>query len=259
LNPVRQKKSKRRVMKNRSLAVLSATTAALIWSGAVHAADMPFKALPPPPPPPLTWSGAYLGVHVGSGWGTVEAALNSVTGAPAFPVGIPISSHSINGFLGGVQIGYNFQAGPIVYGVEGSFSGADLKGTTPCVLILSCSTKVDWLGTAAGRLGFTVDRAMVYAKGGVGFADSKYNAAINTPGLGIAVSTSKSDTRLGALFGAGVEYMFMPNWTAMVEYNYIDFGKRNLNFPFAGGFVASANVAVTQNINLVKAGLNYHF
>ena len=147
---------------------------------------------------------------------------------------IPVSQTQSNGFLGGVQGGYNLQLSPVVViGVEGDFSWTGIKGTSPCVLVLTCSTDHDWVATVAGRFGVTYDRVLFYVKGGVAWAQTTYAASLNLGG--VSVTTSVDETRLGALFGTGIEYAFLPGWSAKVEYNYIDFGKDDYNFPLAIG------------------------
>jgi outer membrane immunogenic protein len=288
--------------------ILAIASASLLSCGLANAADIPVKArpLPPPPPPVFSWTGFYIGGHVGGAWGTTESTLNSVTvdiscrevidmiatAAPA-PVpcfdrtlttlstltngngsilgthtlgglSIPISQTQTNGFLGGVQGGYNWQVAPwAVIGVEAQFSWTDLKGTSPCVLVLACSTEHDWITTLAGRFGVTYDRLMLYVKGGVAWSKVTYSASL-TLGSPFDFTTSVSDTRFGPMFGAGVEYAFLGNWSAKIEYNFIDFRDQDYTFPLAfaaGPFNVNLNFDTTirEKIHLVKAGLNYRF
>ena len=105
---------------------------------------------------------------------------------------------------------------PGVAAVQGEISGAGIKGTTPCLVILACKTETDWVATLAGRLGVTL--------------------------------------------GMGVEYALNQNWSAKIEYEYIDFGHDTFNFPFAfGPFTATATANIWQNLHTVKAGVNYRF
>jgi len=126
---------------------------------------------------------------------------------------------------------------------------------------------VNWLGSVAGRVGYTFDRTMLYVKAGVAFADSDYSASLG------GFSLNASDTRTGVMVGAGVEYAFLPNWSAKLEYNYMDFDTESLGFPLNGGCndgvkaaaarrlsgPSSLNVDVTQKIHLVKFSVNYRF
>ena len=227
-------------MKRQLLAFACAT---LFGCSIASAADLAVRKAPPPPAPISSWTGFYIGAHVGTGWGTTESEFSDIA--------LRISQTSTNGFLGGVQVGYNLQLSPaVVIGVEGDFSGTSIKGTSPCFVVVSCSTDHDWVATLAGRFGVTYDRALFYVKGGVAWAQTTYAASLG------GFTTSVDETRLGALFGTGIEYAFLPGWSAKVEYNYIDFGKDDFSFPLGGG---SVNVAVQESTHLVKAGLNYRF
>jgi outer membrane immunogenic protein len=241
----------------------------LLSAGVAQAADMPVKAAPVAAPPPFSWSGFYIGAHVGAGWGTVESSITSVEidrvkmimdGTDTFS--IPFTSHTINGFLGGGQIGWNWQSGWFVFGIEGQFSGSDIDGSTPCatfvVNLARCSANVNWVATAAARFGVAIDRAMIYVKGGGAWADTEYSAA----GIGGSFTTTASDTRSGWMVGAGVEYAFAPNWSAKIEYNFMDFGSDNLAFPILdrrGNQFATVNADIDQKLHLIKFGLNYRF
>lgn len=234
-----------------------ALSLAAVQSGA--AADLPVKA-PRYPAAVMspTWTGLYIGAHVGAGWETVESDVNaSAFGAPGGGT-FPISSHQENGFLGGGQIGYNHQVGWAVFGVEGSFSGADISGTAPCITFASCTTKTKWIATATGRIGVTAsdNKLLAYVKGGGAWKDTDYSLTASFGGP--TTTASASPTRSGWLFGTGVEYGFAPNLSAFVEYNYMDFGKDSISFTAnPGGFVTPVNVS--DKVHLVKAGLNYRF
>ena len=245
--------------------ILLGTTmlAGLLIAGAAQAADMPLKAQPRAVEG-FSWTGFYVGAHVGGTWGTVESAL--VDG----PFSLPISSHTVNGFVAGGQAGYNLQVNPwLVLGVEGQISWTDASGRTPCApfSILGCSADVNWIATLAGRVGFTRGHTMLYVKGGVAWADTDYNVDF----LGINF-LSASSTRTGAMVGAGIEHAFAPNWSAKIEYNYMDFDTDNLGFGIANNCNSdmevavssrvcgrTVNVDVSQKIHLVKFGLNYRF
>jgi outer membrane immunogenic protein len=258
-------------MRTRMVLVLTAACASFTAVGAAQAADLPRKA----PVQSIVaaahnWSGFYVGVHGGAAWGTVESSLNKISmphkdrehvglldgvngvgGFGSILSGLPISSHGINGFLGGGQAGVNWQSGIAVFGVEGQFSASNIEGTSPCLVVVACSTQVNWVATVAGRFGLAIDKALWYVKGGAAWADSEYKATFGP------FSASASDTRFGVMFGTGVEYAVTSNWSAKIEYNYIDFGRDSVTFalPFRG----SASVDIDQKIHLIKAGINYRF
>ena len=211
--------------------------------------------------------------------GTTESTLKSISATQCFDgfcvpndpitgILIPISQTQTNGFLGGVQGGYNWQIAPwAVIGVEAQFSWTDLKGTSPCVVVLACSTEHDWITTLAGRFGVTYDRLLLYVKGGVAWSKVNYSASLtlgpDTGPFGNFI-TSVSDTRFGAMFGTGVEYAFWGNWSAKIEYNYIRFKDKDYSFPlsFAQGpdsLNLNFDTTIKEHIHLVKAGINYRF
>lgn len=224
-------------------------TTSLFTAGtqAAHSADLPYKAARPAPiaAPVWSWNGFYIGAHVGGAWGTVESEFSAIP--------FPIASAAINGFLGGGQIGYNLQSGIVVFGIEADASWSNLKGTTPCLFVLTCKREADFLGTVTGRVGLTADRALIYVKGGAAWAHIEHDVSA----VGVAV-TSADKTVWGWTVGTGVEYAITGNWSAKIEYNFMDFGKNTLSFasPIPGGGV---DVETTSYVHAVKFGVNYRF
>jgi outer membrane immunogenic protein len=256
-------------MLKKTLGLLASAAMVLGVSQVASAADMAVKALPPPAPI-WTWTGFYIGAHVGAGWGTTESTLTSLTapGAPPFVFGIPFSQDSRSGFLGGGQVGYNWQSGWAVFGVQGDIAATDIKGTTPCFLILSCHTKTDWLATVSGRLGAVVaDRGLIYVKGGGAWMNSKHTVSFPNFGPGGGpinnlVIASEDSTAFGWLLGLGTEWMITPNWTAFIEYNYIEFDKKNEAFainPVLVGPGVFVNADLKNKLSIAKVGVNYKF
>jgi outer membrane immunogenic protein len=235
-------------------ALLVATTSLFtIGTQAANSADLPYKAARPAPiaAPVWTWNGFYIGAHVGGAWGTVESEFSD------FP--FPIASSTINGFLGGGQIGYNIQNGIFVFGIEADASWTNLKGTTPCLFVLTCKREADVLGTITGRLGLTADRALIYVKGGAAWAHIEHDVSI----FGTAL-VSDDKFVWGWTVGTGVEYAITGNWSAKIEYNYMDFGSNTLNFAIPVGIpggpgAGTIDVDATTRIHAVKFGVNYRF
>jgi len=246
--------------------------------GMAQAADLPVKSSPYIAPAPVwSWTGFYIGGHVGGGWGTTSSTLNSLGTPFPLPPGFgtgALSNLSSSGILGGVQLGYNYQISPLfVLGVEGDFSWADINGDGPCSVQLpffipvafSCGGTANWIGDITGRVGLAHDRLLVYLKGGWAWSDNDYNVSGTIPiGPGVSVNGSASSTRSGGLLGFGIEYAFTQNWTAKIEYNYIDFGTDTITVPtsvtgLGGGLNLSPSVAIDERINLVKVGVNYKF
>jgi outer membrane immunogenic protein len=245
-------------------AILIATTAA------GSAADMAVKAPYAASAPIWNWTGFYIGGHVGAGWGTTETTLDSIAapGVPLTPAGLALTQNSRSGFLGGGQIGYNFQSGWAVFGVQADIAGMDVKGTTPCLVTFSCTAKSDWLATVSGRFGGVVaDKTLVYVKGGAAWLNTTHSFSVPTGavfggiGLGGFGGVSAESTALGWLLGFGAEYAFTQNWSAFIEYDYMDFDKKNVAFnltvPGAGTVVA--NTSIQNKLSIAKIGLNYKF
>jgi outer membrane immunogenic protein len=247
----------------------AAATLLLVSTVAGSAADMAMKAAPYAPAAVANWTGFYIGGHVGAGWGTSEATITGISaGGVAAPFDFPFAQVSRSGFLGGGQIGYNFQSGWAVFGVQGDIAGLDVKGTAPCVVFASCTSKSDWLATVSGRIGAVVaDRALIYAKGGAAWMNSTHSVNVSGffgPGTAGQL-TSQESTSWGWLVGMGAEYMITQNWSAFIEYNYIEFDKKNesfnLNTAFGGfggpGIVANADLK--NKLSIAKIGVNYKF
>jgi len=238
-------------MKKNLLSGLALSALALCVVGSVaKAADLPAR-LPVKAMMPVqgyNWTGLYIGAHVGYGWGQSRFT------DPATP-GWSLSN-DVNGVLGGGQIGYNYQVGQMVFGIEADVSGANVEGRATDVAPFAGDlyhTNVDLVSTVTGRVGMAFDRSLFYVKGGGAWAHTKYEY---TPlSFGDSTLTSATETRTGWTVGAGVEYAFAPQWSARLEYDYMDFGTNNgVNLvPIASGFTAG----VDQQIHAVKFGVNF--
>jgi outer membrane immunogenic protein len=253
--------------------LLAAAGLTAMGLSSASAADLAVKAPYGAPSPVWNWTGFYAGVHAGAGWGTTESTLTSISGlgVPVTPVNLPIAQNNRSGFLGGGQIGYNYQSGWAVFGVQADIAGLDVKGTTPCITVLSCTAKSDWLATATGRIGGVVaDKTLVYAKGGAAWLNTTHSVTLpavgigGIGGLGVGGTASTGTTSFGWLIGAGAEYAFSPNWSAFLEYDYMEFDSKNaaLDLSALGGLGAGAatgNVAFKNKLSIAKIGINYKF
>jgi outer membrane immunogenic protein len=216
--------------------IFSTTAAILAFTAAAQTALAADLRRRPPPEYPVKapvvrafdWSGFYVGVNGGYGWGTSRYDFPGVS-----------NRFDVNGGMAGGTVGYNYQFGQTVFGIEGDFDWQNVKGSAACVAGL-CQTKADWLATVRGRLGYAVDRFMPYVTAGAAFADVKATVP----------AAAQSDTRTGWTVGGGAEYAFAPNWTVKAEYLYVDLGKFTCN-------VCGSNVKFNENV--VRAGLNYKF
>jgi outer membrane immunogenic protein len=242
------------------LLLTTVSVLALISARPGLAADLPTRMPVKAAPAPVrvfSWTGCYLGGHVGWGWGR-----KTFTDTPdGFLVSDLVGSMSsvdvdTNGFLGGGQVGCDYQfATNWVVGVEGNFSWADISGSATFPNIaLDFSTfhaKTDWLASGTGRLGYAWDRWLVYAKGGAAWAHDKYTVDY----LG---TWAASETRSGWTVGGGLEWAFADNWSAKLEYQFYDFGSKDVTFINAATS-GSGVENVKQQIQTVKLGLNYRF
>ena len=237
--------------------------------------DAPAPSFAPMLPAPGTdWTGAYIGAQGGYGWGRTQWP--DVFGAVGPAGNLPHFDNS--NWLAGGTIGVNAQSGRFVFGVEGemlatgikgNFAGSDAQFFAPGIVINSAmSSRIDWLALASARAGFVVgDSLMLYGKGGVAVAEERHAAAAtqNIPALSIDVSGKAIHT--GALVGAGGEYAIAPNWSVKAEYNYIKMFAQQVQLngtaaggPFGAGIqVVNAAGRITQDLQLVKFGVNYHF
>ena len=236
--------------------LLFATTALVAFGAPATASDIPARAVVKAPvmvtAPVATWTGCYVGAHIGGGWGRT---VFSNTSPFVIPPGADVSVHP-NGFLGGAQIGCDYQFAPNwVIGIANDFSWADIKGNEddPFFTNKNLAAKTEWIDTLAGRLGYAGATWMVYGLGGVAWASDRYDLTIN-PG---ATVLSAKETRSGWVAGSGLEWRFAHNWSAKIEYNYLDFGTKTVTLTSGGG--GQLPIDVSQRISLVKVGINYRF
>ena len=154
----------------------------------------------------------------------------------------------LDGFVGGGQIGYNYQLGQVVLGVEADFQGADLKaGPSFAGLGIVSEGKTEWFGTVRGRVGFAFDRFLPYVTGGLAYGSVKTTLA---PGVTINGLNSDDNTHTGWTVGGGVEYAITNNLVAGVEYLYVDLGDKK---------VFNGADKVSTDFSLVRARLSYKF
>jgi outer membrane immunogenic protein len=272
-------------MRLRISKVLFGTTAlaGLMFVGAAQAADMPLKA-PRAVVAPYSWTGFYVGGHVGYGWGDKDFSLPDIAGEKFgycdtkhmncfdfSDLGNPALTHKLSGFLGGVQAGFNVQSGAWVLGIEGQFSWTGMDEQSKALLGeyiycyshydigLNAKTEVNWVATIAGRIGYTFDRFMIYAKGGVAFADQDYNWVV-TKGDHDFTSAKFGETRTGWMVGVGTEWVLTGSWTAKLEYNFMDFGDKTLNVVAdVYGRPKEFKINIDEQMHVVKFGINYRF
>jgi outer membrane immunogenic protein len=214
-----------------------------------QAADLPPARRPaavapvPYAPPVYNWSGFYVGGNLGAGFAD-SSWTDPFTGAH--------NTFNKTGFIGGGQVGANWQINALVLGIEGDFDWTGLKGSGHDSVGNTINTNTQWTSTVTGRAGVAFDRLLVYGKGGVAFAHD--NDSLNDI---FGSTASASATRTGWTAGAGLEYAFAPNWSAKMEYDYLGFGSETLNLPTAGFSTYNSNASL--NVQEVKAGINFRF
>lgn len=284
--------------------LLSATALALVISaGTAFAADLPSRKAPPeyiPPPPPPLWTGFYVGLNAGGTFGGDSS--NSVSGGPIAvfnnsnasfnainAVGSTIGgnvSNSSGGFIGGGQVGYNFQTGNFVWGIEadiqgiaGSSNSSGVSASAPGAGAdiwngtVSTTKSLDYLGTVRGRVGFLITPTLlIYGTGGLAYGGANAGSSfLGTDTLftsqAVITGSNQSDTLVGWTAGGGLEWMFFPNWSFKVEYLYYNLGSAH----YSDGVLSNFNdtgVLFTQGLpvskasfngNIVRVGVNYHF
>jgi outer membrane immunogenic protein len=241
-------------------AILATVSILALSAASAYAADLPRQYKAPPAIETFSWAGFYVGGHLG--WGSADKDWAQISPA-AFALNR--ASFDASGFLGGGQVGFNLQSGAFVYGVEfdASWTNADgdaIQTVTPTWRSL---TELNWLGTVTGRIGYAWDRVLLYAKGGVAWANETHSQFFTPAATGISTLVSSLDhTQTGWVVGGGIEWAMSGNWSAKVEYNYVDLGSDRftfLNNPPAPGARATDIWDIDQRIHMVKFGINYRF
>ena len=252
---------------------------------ASFAAERPVPYTPPPPPVPVyTWTGCYVGASAGTSYGTSthRTVANSVVtaGPGAAPTPLPAAvaagsnitdSFNLSGFIGGGQIGCNYQFGQWVIGVEADGSGTNKEGQAQEVPLqpflpgsqnFVSQTQERWLVTARGKLGLSGwgwfgDKTMIYVTGGGAWAKIDTSEFL----LGTVLNTGhqESNTRTGWTVGGGIEYAVGYGWSIKGEYLYVDFDHYTTfnSPPFGVNNIAPRDVKL--NDHIFRGGLNYKF
>ena len=220
-------------------------------SAPASAADLAARTYTKAPPmiaAVYNWTGFYVGIN--GGWGQDSDRRVS-------PVGALVGDYKPNGGTVGGQLGYRWQTGAWVFGVEGQGNWADFSGSTANLGLAGATvrSKLDAFGLATGQIGYTWSNVLLYAKGGLAVTDRNYQFISATNAL---FSQTGYGTRVGGTVGAGLEFGFAQNWSAGIEYNHIFEGRHNATFTTPAG-VATAGVGTGGDTDLVLARLNYKF
>ena len=270
----------------RKLGLAAAVSIAVACTGAAAvAADLPpaYKAPVKAIAPAAGWTGLYIGGNVGYGWDSgstgisaaaidpaLAPALASFVGAGLYPAAL---SPSARGVIGGGQIGYNWQLpSQWLIGLEADLQGSGIEGSDSQTqsgnhdtISTGVTKSIDWFGTVRGRVGFLVTpQWLLYGTGGLAYGETKSSFTTTdltqgcVPNGALCANGASSRVGTGWTAGAGAEAMLGPNWSAKVEYLYVDLGRRSLDIP-ASTLPIVFSTSTPFHEQIVRAGVNYHF
>jgi len=238
--------------------LLLGTAMSLAMVAGASAADLApmYKA----PPPVWSWTGCYLGGNVGGAW-TGTSVSDGIT---------DVSDGSFNGagITGGVQGGCDYQMGALVVGVQGMFDGTSMQpsGSGLALGVATNNTSfIPWLASATGRVGYTVmPTTLAYVKGGAAWVRDNltFMPAVNPLCTVAAPCPSTGFTNSGCTIVGGFEHMFAPHWSVFVEYDYMGFANRTVNFtnqPIGPAGPVQFPINVSQNVQMAIVGVNFKF
>jgi outer membrane immunogenic protein len=241
---------------------LLGTVALVALAAPASAADMAARPYTKAPSPMMAaiydWSGFYIGAN--GGWGSSRNCWTNTAIA-----GVPIPAvnegcHDASGGTVGGQVGYRWQAGAFVFGLEAQGNWADFRGSNASLAALGATnrTKIDAFGLFTGQIGYAWNNALLYVKGGAAVTDNKYEGLLT--GTGIVVDRA-TDSRWGGTVGVGMEYGFAPNWSAGIEYDHLFMGRQNKQFTsvFLVPGLNTRNDSIRQDVDLVTVRVNYRW
>jgi outer membrane immunogenic protein len=233
------------------------------------AADM--RAAPlPPPVTAYNWTGWYGGVNGGAAFSRSQSVdvLETFSGASFFSGNF--GTLKAHGPFGGGQIGFNWQTGPFVLGVETDIQGSDISDnqtvtiapylSAPNSISVTTNSKLDWFGTVRGRIGLAWDRLLIYGTGGYAYGSLNYGIAKQDT-FQFTAANDLSFTRGGYAAGAGAEYAFASNWSGKFEYQYLNLGSATITAQefFHGPTPFAVTTSTNFQYHTFRLGLNYHF
>jgi outer membrane immunogenic protein len=226
---------------------------------AVPAAAADLAARPYTKAPPMAaaalydWSGFYIGAN--GGWGSSHKCWTFVAG----PFTAPEGCHDATGAVAGGQVGYRWQAGAFVFGVEAQGDWANLRGSNVSLVlpIFTNRSKIDAFGLFTGQIGYAWNNALLYVKGGAAVTDDRFDVRFTSDNT--LAGQSGSQTRWGATAGAGVEFGFAPNWSAAVEYDHLFMQDKVIRFTTPPSGALFGNEPIRQDADLVTVRVNYRW
>jgi outer membrane immunogenic protein len=226
-------------------------------ASAADLAARPYTKAPPMIATIYDWSGFYIGANAGGAWSRKCWDVVPVVAGPLLAEGC----HDATGAVAGGQIGYRWQTGAWVFGLEAQGDWADLTGSRVSQQFIlvpgdaTSNTRVRSFGLFTGQVGYAWNNVLGYVKGGAAVTEDRYDHRFTATNV---LFDSARETRWGGVVGVGLEYGFTPNWSVGVEYDHMFMGDRTLNFTNAAGVVSTVD-RVRQDVDMVTARINYRF
>lgn len=206
--------------------------------------------------PVYDWSGFYIGAN--GGWGSAHTCWDFV-GVPGLRMPtVGEGCHDATGGVVGGQVGFNFQSGSYVFGLEAQGDWANLRGSNDPAAFPGTTnrTELDGFGLFTARVGYAWNNVLAYVKGGAAVVHDRYDFRFTGAAAPLAVT---SDTRWGGTVGAGLEYAFSPNWSVGIEYDHAFLGRRDETFGPSPLSAAGVIESVKQDLDLVTVRVNYRW
>jgi outer membrane immunogenic protein len=242
---------------------LLGTVAFIALAAPAAAADLAARPYTKAPPPPIAmvydWSGFYIGAN--GGWGSSRKCWDFTTPDGAFVAAE--GCHDATGGTAGGQIGYRWQAGTWVFGLEAQGNWADFSGSNQSLFApdFTNQSKIDAFGLFTGQIGWAANNVLFYVKGGAAVTSDRFRALAF--GTNVIVANTNDDTRWGGTVGVGLEYGFAPNWSAAIEYDHLFMQDRTYTFLNNGVAGATGSLfgtdRISQNVDLVTVRVNYRW
>jgi len=236
--------------------VLLSTVALIAFAAPAAAADLAARPYVKAPPAPVAvvydWTGFYIGAN--GGWGSSRKCWDFIDPL----IGGPEGCHDATGGTAGGQIGYRWQTGTWVFGLEAQGNWADFKGSNLSQIDpdFRNQSRIDAFGLFTGQVGWAANNVLFYIKGGAAVTADRFRV-YDVP-TGLVVGTTGDDTRWGAVVGAGLEFGFAPNWSAGIEYNHLFMQDRTHTFVDATGAFFGTD-RIRQDVDLVTVRVNYRW
>ena len=222
-------------------------------AAAADLAARPYTKAAPAIAAVYNWSGFYVGAN--GGWGSSHKCWDFL---PAAGGVAPEGCHDATGGVAGGQIGYRWQAGTWVFGLEAQGNWADLKGNNVSIFAPAFvnQSRINAFGLFTGQVGYAANNVLFYVKGGAAVTSDRFD--VYSTATNVLAASTTSDTRWGGAVGVGLEYGFAPNWSAAIEYDHLFMQDRSYNFTTPAGAFFGAD-RIRQNVDLATVRVNYHF